>query len=31
MIEGIVSDIISKDEVAFVKREKVDMVIKGGF
>jgi hypothetical protein len=30
MTKGIVSDIISKDKVAFLKREKVDMAIKGG-
>jgi hypothetical protein len=30
MTEAIVSDIISKDEVTFVKREKVDVAIKGG-
>jgi hypothetical protein len=29
--KGIVSDIISKDKVAFAKRSKVDMAIKGGF
>ena len=30
MAKGIMSDIVGKDEVSFIKLEKVDMVVKDG-